>query len=303
MYTKSSLSIWQREKQSHFSFGSIFPPCSCSQSLLDWALDLLLFRMLRSWYLQWPTETLLFKLGLLVYGSSIFRVSWWKERGPVVLKANPNHPRDLGDGSGRKFYSHCKEGAKNLGIWELRWRWLGRNGGSQQNKPEWAHMWFLSSGTIMTYMLILSWKQEAFDPCMRKIYVSSRGFTLVTVKKRIYKPPSFHSFIFPVLQYPLKEQLHLRMFILSWYSGLKSLSICFCPALDITFCRWQHLSESHCRPLTGFVPSEMGCAHHCCNFTDMAGMTPWLNLTHHHNCFLKCHPVLWAQWFCLGWLA
>lgn len=218
--------------------------------------------------------------------------------------ANLDHAGDLSDGSGGKFCSHCKEDGNNLGVWEeLRWRWLGGNWGSHQNKPEWANMWFLSSGTIMTYMLILSWKQEAFDPCMWKIYVSSRGFTLVTVKKKkIISLFHFIHLFLPVLQYPLKEQIHLRMFILSWYSGLKSFSICFCPAFDITFCRWQHLSESHCRLLTGFVPSEMDCVHHHCNFTEMGGMTAWLNLSHHHNCFLKYHHVLWAQLPCLCWL-
>lgn len=121
-------------------------------------------------------------------------------------------------------------------------------------------------------------------------------------KKEFISLLHFIHLFLPVLQYPLKEQIHLRMFILSWYSGLKSFSICFCPAFDITFCRWQHLSESHCRLLTGFVPSDMGCVHHHCNFTEMGGMTPWINLSHHHKCFLKYHHVLWAQWLCLGWL-
>lgn len=120
-------------------------------------------------------------------------------------------------------------------------------------------------------------------------------------KKEFISLLHFIHLFLPVLQYPLKEQIHLRMFILSWYSGLESFSICFCPAFDITFCRWQHLSESHCRLLTGFVPSDMGCVHHHCNFTEMGGMTPWINLSHHHKCFLKYHHVLWAQWLCLGW--
>lgn len=62
-------------------------------------------------------------------------------------------------------------------------------------------------------------------------------------KKEFINVPHFIHLFSPVLQYPLKEQIHLRMFILSWYYGLKSFSICFCPALDITFCRWQHLSD------------------------------------------------------------
>lgn len=160
-----------------------------------------------------------------------------------------------------------------------------------------GNTWFLSSGAIVTYMIILSWKQEAFDPCMKNIYVSSRGFTLVTVKKECVSLPHFIHLFLPVLQYPLKEQIHLRLFILSWYSGLKSFSICFCPA----FCRWQHLSESQCRLLAGFVPSEVGHAHHRYNFTEIGGTTPWVNLTHRRKCFLKYHRALWAQWLCL-WL-
>lgn len=49
---------------------------------------------------------------------------------------------------------------------------------------------------------------------MRKIYASSRDFTLVTVKKEFISLPHFIHLFLLVLQYPLKEQIHLRMFIL-----------------------------------------------------------------------------------------
>jgi len=45
--------------------------------------------------------------------------------------------------------------------------------------------------------------------------MSSRDFTLVTVKKEFISLPHFIHLFLPVLQYPLKEQVHLRMFILS----------------------------------------------------------------------------------------
>lgn len=178
-------------------------------------------------------------------------------------------------GSGGKFCSFYKEDCNNMGLWKAS-RWKGLDGEMEvliRTKQD-GHTCFLSSGTILSYMLVLSWKQ-AFDPCMRNIYVSSRGFTLVTVEKERISLPHFIHLFLPVLQYPLKEQIHLRMFILSWYSGLKSFSICFCPA----FCRWQHLSESQCRLLIGFVPSEMGYIHHHYNFTESGGMMPRVNLT------------------------
>lgn len=50
----------------------------------------------------------------------------------------------------------------------------------------------LSLETIVTYMLILSCKQEFFDPCVTKVYLNSRGFALVTVKKAFI---SLHHFI------------------------------------------------------------------------------------------------------------
>lgn len=166
------------------------------------------------------------------------------------------------------------------------------NGGSHQNKTEWVHMFFIFRNhcDLHAHFVLKTrsfWSLHEEDLCeLKKFYFGHCEF--------ISLPHFIHLFL-PVLQYPLKEQIHLRMFILSWYSGLKSFSICFCPALDITFCRWQHLSESHCRLLTGFVPSEMGCVHHPCNFTEIGGMTPWVNLTHLHKCFLKYHHALGAQ--------
>lgn len=206
--------------------------------------------------------------------------------------------------SGGKFCSHCEEDGNGLDLWkELRWRWLGGKWGfSSEQTRVGTHVVFIFRnhyGLHAHFVLKTRsfWSLHEEDLCELKRFY----FGHCEKKKFISLLHFIHLFL-PVLQYPLKEQIHLRMFILSWYSGLKSFSICFCPAFDITFCRWQHLSESHCRLLTGFVPSEMGCVHHHCNFAEMGGVAPWVNLSHHHKCFLKYHPVLWAQWLRLDWL-
>lgn len=58
---------------------------------------------------------------------------------------------------------------------------------------------------IVTYMLILSWKQEFFDPCVTKVYVNSRRFTLVTVKKEFLNLPYFIHLFFVCSSIPSEE--------------------------------------------------------------------------------------------------
>lgn len=56
----------------------------------------------------------------------------------------------------------------------------------------------------MTYRLILSWKQEAFDPRISNIYVSSRSFTLVTVKKEFVSLSHFIHLFFACSSIPVE---------------------------------------------------------------------------------------------------
>lgn len=58
---------------------------------------------------------------------------------------------------------------------------------------------------IVTYMLILPWKQECFDPCVTKVYVNSRRFTLVTVKKEFINLSHFIHLFFICSSIPTEE--------------------------------------------------------------------------------------------------